>query len=233
MFSYYGSKSKIVDYYPPPKHQKIIEPFAGSARYSLKYWQNDVLLIDKYDVIINLWKWLQECTPNDILKLPKLKQGDDVREFNLTEPETMLLGFCAGLGGSTPQYKVSRFADFDNGNSKTYSRISNDLHKIKHWKIQTGSYEEIENQNATWFVDPPYQFGGEYYKESNKSIDFNKLGNWCETRTGQVIVCENTKADWLKFVPVVRNKGTRTTKTTEAIWSNIPTNYDHVQQSLF
>ena len=31
MFSYYGSKSKIVDYYPPPKHKKIIEPFAGSA----------------------------------------------------------------------------------------------------------------------------------------------------------------------------------------------------------
>jgi len=34
MFSYYGSKSKIVDYYPPPKHKRIIEPFAGSARYT-------------------------------------------------------------------------------------------------------------------------------------------------------------------------------------------------------
>ena len=31
MFSYYGSKGKIVDYYPPPKHKKIIEPFAGSG----------------------------------------------------------------------------------------------------------------------------------------------------------------------------------------------------------
>jgi site-specific DNA-adenine methylase len=35
MFSYYGSKSKIVKYYPCPAHDKIIEPFAGSARYSL------------------------------------------------------------------------------------------------------------------------------------------------------------------------------------------------------
>ena len=60
MFSYYGSKSKIVDYYPPPKHKRIIEPFAGSARYSLKYWQNDVLLVDKYEVVVNLWKWLQD-----------------------------------------------------------------------------------------------------------------------------------------------------------------------------
>ena len=76
MFSYYGSKSKIVNYCPPPKHKRIIEPFAGSARYSLKYWQNDVLLVDKYEVVVNLSKWLQKCEPNDILKLPKLKQGD-------------------------------------------------------------------------------------------------------------------------------------------------------------
>jgi site-specific DNA-adenine methylase len=33
MFSYYGSKSKIIDHYPAPKFNKIIEPFAGSARY--------------------------------------------------------------------------------------------------------------------------------------------------------------------------------------------------------
>ena len=31
MFSYYGSKSKIVGYYPKPEHNKIIEPFAGSG----------------------------------------------------------------------------------------------------------------------------------------------------------------------------------------------------------
>lgn len=56
MWSYYGSKSKIVSKYPSPIHSTIIEPFAGSARYSLKYWENDVILYDKYDVIIRLWK---------------------------------------------------------------------------------------------------------------------------------------------------------------------------------
>ena len=66
MFSYYGRKSKIVDYYPPPKHKRIIEPFAGSARYSLKYWQNDVLLVDKYDVIIKIWNRLKTCNKNKI-----------------------------------------------------------------------------------------------------------------------------------------------------------------------
>ena len=72
MFSYYGSKSKIVDYYPPPKHKKIIGPFAGSARYSLKYWQNGVLLVDKYEVVYNVWKYLQQASKTDILGLPKI-----------------------------------------------------------------------------------------------------------------------------------------------------------------
>jgi site-specific DNA-adenine methylase len=35
MWSYYGGKSKIVQYYPDPKYDTIIEPFAGSAQYSL------------------------------------------------------------------------------------------------------------------------------------------------------------------------------------------------------
>ena len=56
-----------MDYYPPPKNVKIIEPFAGSAKYSLKYWQNDVILVDKYDVVINIWKWLQQCSKSDIM----------------------------------------------------------------------------------------------------------------------------------------------------------------------
>jgi len=93
MFSYYGSKSKIVDYYPPPKHKRIIEPFAGSARYSLKYWQNDVLLVDKYPVIVDVWNYLKNASEQDILKLPILKKGDDVRTFGLTKDEMLLLGF--------------------------------------------------------------------------------------------------------------------------------------------
>lgn len=42
MWSYYGSKTKLVDLYPPPKTDKIIEPFCGSAKYSLKYGTNGI-----------------------------------------------------------------------------------------------------------------------------------------------------------------------------------------------
>lgn len=227
MFSYYGSKSKIVDYYPPPKHKRIIEPFAGSARYSLKYWQNDVLLVDKYETIAKLWQWLQGCNKNDILKLPKLKKGDDVRLFDLTKEEKWLLGFSCQAGASAPANMTSALGE---QNSKTFLKnIAENLHKIKHWEIKQGCYTDLENETATWFIDPPYQFGGHSYKESNKNIDFNHLAKWCKTRNGQAIVCENTKADWLPFKPVVEIVGTKKLKTTEAIWSNIKTNYDNEQ----
>jgi site-specific DNA-adenine methylase len=231
MFSYYGSKSKIVDYYPPPKNKRLIEPFAGSARYSLKYWQHDVLLIDKYETIAKLWQWLQKCNKNDILKLPKLKKGDDVRLLDLTQEEKWLLGFSCQAGVSAPANMTSALGE---QNSKTFlNNISENLHKIKHWEIRQGCYDEIENEEATWFIDPPYQFGGHSYKESNKNIDFNHLADWCKTRNGQAIVCENTKADWLPFKPVVEFVGTVKLKTTEAIWSNHRTNYDNVQINMF
>jgi 16S rRNA G966 N2-methylase RsmD len=110
-------------------------------------------------------------------------------------------------------------------------RIAKTLFKIRHWKIIEGSYEDIENIEATWFIDPPYQFGGEHYKESSKNLNFSKLAEWCKSRNGQIIVCENTKANWMEFKPMVNMTGTTYT-TTEAIWSNHKTNYDAVQQSL-
>jgi len=228
MFSYYGSKSKIVDYYPPPKHKRIIEPFAGSARYSLKYWQNDVLLVDKYPVIIGIWNYLIQATKDDIMALPDLKTGDNVDSFNISQEEKWLIGFCINGGSAQPKKTAKDYNTW--GEAKI--RIAEDVQKIKHWKVILGSYDELENVEATWFIDPPYQFGGEWYVKSTKQIDFTNLAEWCKTRKGQVVVCENTKADWLPFKPMTEMQGAMF-KTTEAIWSNHKTNYDDIQQKLF
>ena len=229
MFSYYGSKSKIVDYYPPPKHKKIIEPFAGSARYSLKYWQNDVLLVDKYPVIVEVWNYLKNASEQDIKGLPKLNTGQTIDDYYLSDIERKFMGFMVQDGTTGMRRTASYFAV--KRMDEKFNFIIENLHKIKHWKIKLGSYDEIENEEATWFIDPPYQFGGHEYKCSNKTIDFNKLAEWCKTRNGQAIVCENTKATWLPFKPMKEMQGTMF-KTTEAIWSNHKTNYDAVQQSL-
>lgn len=232
MWSYYGSKSKVVDFYPPPKYGKIIEPFAGSARYSLKFFDRDVLLMDKFEYIARLWKWLQLCSEKDILSLPEPKGGEDIRSYSFDcEEAQMLMRYMIGGGLSAPQWIVSSFRDEDD--IKRYKKqIASQLFKIKHWRIVCGSYEELENEEATWFIDPPYFDGGHKYIESNKNIDYSKLAAWCKSRNGHIIVCENTKADWLPFKAMKDLSGVYQT-TTEAIWSNFETAYDMQQLSLF
>ena len=160
-----------------------------------------------------------------------IEKGQKVSDFNLSEEESLFMGFCVVSGAAAPQNKRATFEGIPL-NRNCLKHTANNLHKIKHWQILMGSYEDLQNEEATWYIDPPYQFGGEHYKESNNNIDFANLAEWCKTRLGQTIVCENTKADWLDFKPMKEMKGSMY-KTTEAIWSNIPTNYDNVQQTLF
>jgi hypothetical protein len=223
MWSYYGSKQKIIEKYPAPIHNLIIEPFAGSARYSLRHWENDVILYDKYDVIVRLWKWLQQCSPHDILSLPKMVGGETTDDFNFDCIEAKwLMGFMVQQGVNAPRKTVSKV--FGNGRmdiliERDKKRISENLHKIKHWKILLGEYDEIDNFSATWFIDPPYQHGGEYYhsRVNNKHINFEDLAKWSIQRNGQIIVCENSKADWMDFKFLSDLSGSKN-KTKEVIW---------------
>ena len=162
MFPYFGRKDRIKKLYPAPKNEKIIEPFAGSAPYSLLYWEHDITIADKYEIIIEIWKYLQSASKKDILKLPK----------------------------------------------------------IKHWNIICCDYFQIQNEKATWFIDPPYQKEGGAY--IHNKINYEYLAKWCKNRKGQVIVCENIEADWLPFKPL--NKKFQITQTKkqfkEGIWTN-------------
>lgn len=230
MWSYYGSKSKIIHYYPPPKYGKIIEPFAGTARYALKYFDREVIINDKYEVVYRIWKWLQLCSKADILGLPEPKKGETINrdDFDCIE-QAWLMGFFVNAAPATPRLTVTAHSGSIPFQKK---QVANQLFKIKHWLITNNDYSEIDNTDATWFIDPPYQNGGHEYRHSNKHISFSDLAVWCKSREGQVIVCENTKADWLPFVPVVNISG-QYQKTTEALWTNRPTSFLPKPAELF
>lgn len=222
MFSYYGSKSKIVDKYPKPQSDTIIEPFAGSARYALRYWDREVLLVDKYEVVVRIWKWLQQCSPGDLSKLPRLRKGMQLSELNISEEERLFLGMMAGIASTAPRNKVSSFAGIQFGEDRRnkFDVIAANLYKIKHWKIVHGCYTDIPNQAATWYIDPPYEAKGHAYVENK--IDFQQLSLWCQSRLGQVIVCENAGASWLPFSPLVQYRAASLKPSVEAIWTNSP-----------
>jgi site-specific DNA-adenine methylase len=214
MWSYVGRKWKIVDRYPKPIYDKIIEPFAGTASYSYRYWERDVVITDTYDKIYRIWKYLQQATKEDILSLPDIKEGETLRrgyEY-LSDEERWLVGFSINQGSSVPKLTSGKMGF--NSWYRDKVRIANDLYKIKHWTILNKSYSELENERATWFVDPPYQFK-KWYRDNN--IDYQSLAGWCKGRIGQVIVCENSYASWLDFEPLVELQGQRT-KTLEVMW---------------
>jgi len=214
MWSYYGRKKKIIKKYPKPKYNLIIEPFAGTGSYALEYWENDILLIDKYEKICKIWWYLQQASPKDILRLPNVENGEFIGDKYkwLSEEERWLMGFCINNASPRPKHTAGRM-NFNSWN-RDKIRIANELYKIKHWKIICDSYENIKNDFATWFIDPPYQFQKLYV---HNDIDYINLSNWCKSRKGQTIVCENSGAIWLNFVPLVELSGQRTKKM-EVIW---------------
>ena len=183
MFSYYGSKSKIVDYYPPPKHKRIIEPFAGSARYSLKYWQNDVLLVDKYPVIVEVWNYLKNASEADILKLPRLERGEKFKDHKLlSDVEKKFFGFITQAGSTGERYSVGTMQGVNV--DADLKKIAAQLYKIRHWEIKLGSYDELENVEANelerWFNDRRKEMtgtcahcGGRSCKDSDQSYNCN------------------------------------------------------------
>lgn len=208
MWSYYGSKTTIVKHYPKPAHNLIVEPFAGSAKYALEYFENDVLILDKNPEIIDIWKYLQVASEGDIKNLPSLPRGARINRDNFDcAGQFMLMRYLIVQGSFRGNNIVSKWGALRFENNKR--NVLKHLHKIKHWNILHGSYEDLPNGVATWFIDPPYFIGGHKYKMSNRHIDYQKLAIWSKQREGQVIVCENHHAEWLPFQPLVNHYGSK------------------------
>src|SRR5436190_19894045 len=137
MFSYYGSKSKIVSLYPKPKHGKIIEPCASSARYSLPHFEYDVELYDLSDYVYAVWKYLIEASVEDILSLPDVESKVNLLTIkSLSREERWLIGFSLCRGKAKPR----KVGHGQNNWNRDKLRIARDLHKIKHFKIERRSY---------------------------------------------------------------------------------------------
>ena len=217
MWTYYGTKLRIAKYYPSPTEDTIIESFCGAARYSLFgcNWKKKVILIDKYSIITRVWKYLIDSSESTILGLPDLAVGENVDSFTqLIDEEKWLIGFCINPGSAMPKKTARERSRW----SKNKVDIAKNLYKIRHWSVITGEYNCTDNIKATWYIDSPYFDGGKYYRINSSKLDYAVLGNWCKSRSGQVIVCENTKADWLDFKPLVEMNG-QLHKTMEAIWT--------------
>ena len=186
-------------------------------------WEKNVILNDKYDKVYAVWDFLiNHASVKNIKKLPNLTEGLNIDNLKISESEKILLGFYANPASSTPKKTVSKRGEISWNRHKSF--LIENLHKVKHWKITNKSYDELKNLKATYFIDPPYQFGGEYYHSasSNKHLNYDDLAKWCLSRKGEIIVCENNKADWLNFKPLTVLNG-QLHKTKEVFFHKIQT----------
>lgn len=185
-----------------------MEPFAGAAGYALRHASHDVVLVDRYPVICEVWRWLIGSSPADVRAIPCVESTDDLPSW-VPAGARYLVGFSMNSAAVSPRRKLSagrrRLAAsgcrYEGWNEAQRERVASAVTAIKHWRVVEGDYTSAPDVEATWFVDPPYQEMGRYYVHGSKTIDYQALGAWCRARRGQVIACENAGATWLPFVP--------------------------------
>jgi len=228
-FTYYGGKYRAAPKYPAPIYNRIVEPFAGSAGYAVRYPHKEIILIDKDEKICGVWDYLINASKYDILSLPNIQPNQTVDDLSVGQSEKWLIGFWLNKGAAQPCKKPSAWMRAGSHDSSFWGdaikqRIAVQCEKISHWQIIQGSYNSYDFGRATYFVDPPYYDMGRHYKHGANDIDFSALASWCQSQIGQVIVCENTGATWLPFVHFMDAKATESKNggkiSKEAIWIN-------------
>jgi hypothetical protein len=186
-----------------------VEPFAGAAGYATRYPDHKIILVDKYPVIVGIWRYLIRTSSREILSIPEVEAVADLPSWVPQEARD-LVGFWMNAAVCAPRARLSagrkKLAGmgrkFEGWTPATRQRIAEQVDKIRHWCVIEGSYDIVPNFDhpVTWFVDPPYDNdAGAHYVHA--SVDYLHLGAWCSSRHGQVIVCENEGATWLPFQP--------------------------------
>ena len=110
MISYYGSKWRLVPKYQSPKHDIIVEAFAGGATYSLRHAHKQVILNDLDEKLAEVWRYLISAPAAEILNLPDLVPGQSVDTLDIPLGAKHLIGFWLNKGKSSPAKTTLRRA---------------------------------------------------------------------------------------------------------------------------
>lgn len=228
-FGYYGGKWRdAVKHYPPPRHDTIVEPFAGSAGYSLRYFNKKIILCEIDPELVAVWQYLIRAKPSEIRAIPDLKSKETVEDLKVCPEERLLVGLWLNRGAASPRKRPSKW--MRDGirpgcfwGARVRETIAHQVDAIRHWKVYNCSYAQCPTpkEEATWFIDPPYEEAGRFYRFGSKQINYSDLATWCTSRRGQVIVCENEGAEWLPFWKLAHVKTTRAERhSKEVVWTN-------------
>jgi len=207
LFKWFGSKWSTSKHYPAPKHDTIVEPFAGGAGYSLRYCDRAVFLAERDVHVRRLWWWLiGEAKESDIRELPvNIPEGTDIRTLGLSLGQSLLIKSWQRTNNVGDCWTVSSWGNKPGQwTANTRARVASEFHQIKHWHVVEDGMRLLNatREPCTWFIDPPYQFN---YQYKSAPLNYEELGTIVGRLPGQTIVCEalcqktGTRPTWLPF----------------------------------
>ncbi|PCJ25621.1 MAG: hypothetical protein COA94_05970 [Rickettsiales bacterium] len=211
---YAGGKWATSHRYPKPLSRTIVEPFAGSAGYSVTHSNRRVVLSDTDERIVGAWDWLIKARASDVAALPLLAQDERVSDLSLPQEAKWFLSYRVNIAAG-PRNTATRWRMW---NARVRRRIALQVHRIDHWRVYHRGYADADEGPATYFVDPPYQEKS-FYREG--VADYAALGAWVRSLSGQIIVCEGPGASWLPFRKLLDAKthvNASAAKVPELIW---------------
>jgi hypothetical protein len=194
MFCWFGSKWNASKLYPAPIFDTIIEPFAGSAAYSLRYLEKKVIIAEANPELYELWVWLTgDASRGDIMEIPlNLEIGLDIRSLGLTRGQMLLLKMCQRSNNVGDCWTVSKWGCAPGHWTESMrKRVASQVEMIKHWTVERCGIKLMERRKrepVTWLIDPPYQYNYQYQRPLN--LSYSELGSMIKNLRGQVIGCE-------------------------------------------
>lgn len=217
-FRYFGSKYNLAKNFHH-KYDLVIEPFAGSACFSLYHNCANVILNDKNTDISELWQFLTTATEKEVLDIPSdLEIGSNIYDMQLSLGQKHLVRYNQRIGSqnckTVSKWGCNKYNYLWSENKKKL--IASQLAQIKNWEVRNLDYKDLDNVEATWFIDPPYQSQSpKFYGEQMEAINYEELADFCRSRKGQVIVCENEGASWLPFEKLAKSQNKIRAKRTD------------------
>jgi site-specific DNA-adenine methylase len=221
LFPFYGSKWRDARRYPKPRYSDIIEPFAGSAGYSLWHNADRVTLIDIDPIITGVWQYLTTVTATELLALPDLAPGQSTDDLAVPQEARWLIGFWLNRGSAQPKKHQTAYSRRTERQQLVWGerarhRLAASVAEVRHWNVICGDYSLApRRRGALYFVDPPYVEKGRYYRCGK--VEHDQVGAWAKDLPGDVVVCEQAGATWLPFETVASIKSTRG-RSDEVAW---------------
>jgi len=169
LFKWFGSKWLSSKLYPAPIHDRIFEPFAGGAGYSLRHHEKQVTIWEEDDLPRELWEWIiGEATEALVREIPvDVPQGTDIRTLGLSRGQELLLKHWQRTNSVGDCWTISPWGHKPGQwTENTRARVSEEISGVKHWKVERVRPDQV----GTYFIDPPYIYN---YRYRFKKVGFD------------------------------------------------------------